>query len=334
MSDGTISNAMNATTAKKPLVIYHGQCRDGFCAAWVVWRRNPGAEFFAASYGKDPPDVRGRDVYIIDFCYSRPVMDKILNECDRLTVLDHHKTAEAALTGFGDGHPNATVIFDMERSGAGLAWDWFFGITGDERGEAARASNRPWIVDYVEDRDLWRHKLPDGPAVNAFLGTLRYDFEHWYQASRRPLEEIAKLGQVVEDKIRHYVTETSKNALRIDFEGYNVPIVNAPQVDISELVGFLSAGETFAMGWCQRSDGLFAYSLRSRGDFDVSALAKKHGGGGHKNAAGFTSRHLLTIAESYRLSALAAEELDGRPAGAIAAEAALDAAIAARAEGV
>jgi nanoRNase/pAp phosphatase (c-di-AMP/oligoRNAs hydrolase) len=105
---------------------------------------------------------------------------------------------------------------------------------------------------------------------------------------------VAKLGEVVEDKIRHYVTEVAKNARRVTFEGHNVPLVNAPQVDISELVGFLSAGETFAMGWWQRADGKFSYSLRSRGDFDVSELAKRHGGGGHRNAAGFLLDRVLT----------------------------------------
>jgi len=29
-------------------------------------------------------------------------------------------------------------------------------------------------------------------------------------------------------------------------------------------------------------------SLRSQGDLDVSEIAKRHGGGGHKNAAAFT----------------------------------------------
>jgi len=217
---------------------------------------------------------------IVDFSYPLAVMQSIAAAAKSLVVLDHHKTAEAALASFSA--PNAIVTFDMERSGAGLAWDHFF-----------PGRPRPWIVDYVEDRDLWRHRLPNGPAVNAYLGTLRYDFEAWYVASRRDIEEIARLGEVVEDKIRHYVTEVSKNARRITFEGYDVPIVNAPQVDISELVGFLSAGEPFAMGWWQRSDGKFSYSLRSRGDFDVSALAKKHGGGGHKNAAGFLSNTLI-----------------------------------------
>jgi nanoRNase/pAp phosphatase (c-di-AMP/oligoRNAs hydrolase) len=32
---------------------------------------------------------------------------------------------------------------------------------------------------------------------------------------------------------------------------------------------------------------MIQFSLRSRGELDVSAIAKKLGGGGHKNAAGF-----------------------------------------------
>jgi oligoribonuclease NrnB/cAMP/cGMP phosphodiesterase (DHH superfamily) len=234
----------------------------------------------AAQYGQPAPDVEGRDVVMVDFSYALPVMVQIAELSTSLLVLDHHQTAESALAAFS--HPRAEVHFDMERSGAGMAWDHFFPHT-----------KRPWIVDYVEDRDLWRHALPDGPAVNAFLGTLRYDFEHWYQTSRLDVADVVRLGQVVEDKIRHYVTEVAKNARRFAFEGYDVPLVNAPQVDISELVGFLCGGETFAMGWWQRADGKFSYSLRSRGDFDVSELAKRHGGGGHKNAAGFLSDVLL-----------------------------------------
>lgn len=261
-------------------VIHHGACRDGFAAAWCVWRRWAGSEFVAAKYGEAPPDVTGRDVVIVDFSYPLDVMTKLADEAASLLVLDHHKTAEEALRAFK--HPRAEVHFDMERSGAGMAWDHFF-----------PGQPRPWIIDYVEDRDLWRHKLPNGPAINAFLGTLRYDFEHWYQTSRLALDDVLRLGEVVEDKIRHYVTEVAKNARRVTFEGHDVPCVNAPQVDISELVGFLCNGEKFALGWWQRSDGMYSYSLRSRGDFDVSELAKRHGGGGHKNAAGFLSSELL-----------------------------------------
>jgi len=264
----------------KPLVIYHAQCRDGFGAAWCIWRRSANAEFFPATHGAPPPDVTGRMVYMVDFCYPRDVLERMAGRAHSMLILDHHKTAEEALRGFS--RDNVTVEFDMGRSGAGMTWDRFF-----------PRSPRPWLIDYIEDRDLWKHALPNGPAVNAYIGTIRFNFEDYYKASRLDVDEVARLGVAVEDKIRRYVTEVAANARRIDFEGHNVPIVNAPQVDISELVGFLAQGEAFAMGWWMRSDGMVSYSLRSKGDVDVSAIAKKYGGGGHRSAAGFQLNRVL-----------------------------------------
>jgi len=37
----------------------------------------------------------------------------------------------------------------------------------------------------------------------------------------------------------------------------------------------------------QREEGGFKVSLRSRGEVDVKKIARHHGGGGHRNAAGF-----------------------------------------------
>jgi phosphoesterase RecJ-like protein len=35
-------------------------------------------------------------------------------------------------------------------------------------------------------------------------------------------------------------------------------------------------------------DGNHKVSLRSRGELDIEKIARHHGGGGHRNAAGFT----------------------------------------------
>ena len=45
----------------------------------------------------------------------------------------------------------------------------------------------------------------------------------------------------------------------------------------------------FAAYYFDRADGKRQWGLRSVGDFDVSEVAKTLGGGGHKNAAGFTT---------------------------------------------
>jgi len=279
-------------TYQRPLVITHGNCRDGFCSSWVasLHFRKPEVqaactapvEFFEGFYGQEPPDVAGRDVYIIDFSYPRDTMITIANTCRRLVVLDHHATAEAALENFPLIEGTA-IHFDMSRSGAGMAWDHFMGTP------------RPWLVNYVEDRDLWRHTLPDSEAVSAFISTLTFDFQTWDQTMKGGTsEEAATIGGHIIAKTRQYVAEVNKNAFMVNFEGYEVPLVNAPQYDISELlVGLMERCEAngkpvpFVMGWWQCNDRRFQYSLRSRGEFNVGALAKKHGGGGHKNAAGF-----------------------------------------------
>lgn len=260
----------------KPLIIYHGNCRDGFCSAWVCYRKFPTAKFHPANYGEELPDPTGYDVFMVDFSASREVLEAYKTKANSLLVLDHHKTAKEALTGLN------YCQFDMNRSGAGMAWDHFF-----------PAQPRPWIVNYVEDRDLWRHALPNSPTVNAFISTLKYDFETWYKASRLDLEKVTEMGFVVEDKIRQYVTEASKLARRVKIEGIEVPVINCLPPDNSELLGFLCNGELFSVGWFQRNDGKYVYSLRSKDEFDVSAMAKKFGGGGHKNSAGFVSDKIL-----------------------------------------
>ena len=81
----------------KPLCIYHGNCADGFGAAWVVRRYFKGeCDFYAGQYGAEPPDVTGRDVIMVDFSYKRPVIDAMAVKAQTILILDHHKTAQAA----------------------------------------------------------------------------------------------------------------------------------------------------------------------------------------------------------------------------------------------
>jgi len=269
----------------QPLVIYHGNCRDGFCAAWAVRKAFPESHFFPGFYGKDPPNVLGRRVIMVDFSYPPEVLKEIADKCKSLLVLDHHKTAEEALKGFK--HEKATIEFDMSRSGAGMAWDTYHGY-----------STRPWLVSYVEDRDLWKQALPDSTSISALIGTLEFDFDVWdrfAQEYKTVVPELVEMGKAVERKTKQYVREVAKNVRRVDFHGYNIPVVNAPQVDISELLNFLANDAPFSMGWWQLSDGSYTYGLRSKGDFDVSEIAKRHGGGGHKNAAGFQLKEPLVF---------------------------------------
>ena len=266
----------------KRLVIYHANCIDGYTSAWAAWRKyGDDAEYLPASYGDPAPDVTGRWVLVVDFSYPRDVMLKMNEQTDgALSVFDHHKTAQAAL----DGLPSAT--FDMARSGAGLTWDLLHRVA------------RPWLIDFVEDRDLWRWKFDKSKEVNAWIGAVkRNSFEDWDRLNETPLPDVISKGEAVLAFVDRYVSEMVAQARVVDFEGVRIPVVNAPYINISELVGKLAESAPFALGWFQRADGLYAYSLRSRGadGVDVSEIAKKYGGGGHRNSAGFALAERLAL---------------------------------------
>jgi oligoribonuclease NrnB/cAMP/cGMP phosphodiesterase (DHH superfamily) len=260
-------------------VIYHANCIDGFTAAWVAWEKyGNGAEYIPAQYGDDPPDVTGADVRIFDFSYPRATLLELHAKAKTLRVLDHHKTAEADLAGLEFCH------FDMSRSGAGMAWDELF--TGVKR---------PPLIDYVEDRDLWRWSLADSREVSAWIGSWKREFEGWRKLDSDLLRnrgDAVREGGAILRALDGYVAGLKDKARIRSIGGYSVPVINTTHA-ISELIGKMAEGHPFAVGWFERDDGRFVYSLRSRGDFDVSELAKQFGGGGHRNAAGFTVERLV-----------------------------------------
>lgn len=260
-------------------IIYHASCADGFTAAWVAWTRyGDGAEYIAANYGDEPPEALGEDILILDFSYPRRHLEYMASVADSIRVVDHHKTAQAELLGL----PFCT--FDMNRSGAGLAWDVL-------RPEAPR----PALVNYVEDRDLWRWSLPNSREVSAWLSSWKPEFTRWSELSTQlelDRESAVSQGSAILRALDGYVDGLSTKAGRATIGGHDVPVINTTH-GVSELVGKLAEGEPFAVGWFQRGDGKFIYSLRSRGDFDVSAVAKQFGGGGHRNAAGFTVEKMI-----------------------------------------
>jgi uncharacterized protein len=262
--------------SKNTVVIYHGECLDGFCAAWMAWRKfGDEAEYVPASYGQEPPDVEGKRVYIVDFSYPRETLVRMAALASKVVVLDHHLTAQKDLEGLDAA--DLEIIFDMSRSGAGIARDYF------------HPGLNSWLVDYTQDRDLWRFALSQSKEVNAFIGTLKQTFEKYEWAHNSlTTEDAARLGEGAHAYKEMYVEKMVKQARRVRFAGYkDIPLVNAPYVGISELVGALAETALFAAGWFQRSDGRIAYSLRSRGEFDVSGVAQRFGGGGHAKAAGF-----------------------------------------------
>lgn len=268
-----------------PLVIYHGNCPDGFAAAYALYDHfRQGAEcrcdFVAGIHGQDPPDVTGRDVYIVDFSFRRPVLKDICQAASTVTVIDHHASAELDLAGLEQEHANLRVVFNMDKSGAVLAWEFY------------HATPPPRLLLHVQDRDLWRFELEGTNDIHAALMSLPFDFSRWEQlcAGESDLEPLRAGGQAINRYRRRMIDLHREKAVMVTIAGYRVPGVNCYEDIMSDLVGELAKGHPFAAAY-QDQGTLRKWSLRSSPDgLDVSEIAARFGGGGHRHAAGFAIR--------------------------------------------
>jgi oligoribonuclease NrnB/cAMP/cGMP phosphodiesterase (DHH superfamily) len=286
---------------QKSIVIVHANCPDGHTAAWLYKKFKGDADFVYANYGDKPPDVKGREVWMIDFSFPREVMIKdIIVPSLRTTVLDHHQTAQAALDkihhdirNMGIQRTGDVIQFDMTRSGAGMAFDYFEDELNKAKGFKAfrpHGDRKVKLVDYIEDRDLWKLKQPDTKAVSAWIFTQPYTFEAWDELEKTPIEEMARKGEAILKYIDLYGDKACAMARMEHVGGYAVPTINIAYMNCSDHVNKLLdkyPEAKFAVGYFRRGDGQWQFSLRSRADFDCSEVAKTYGGGGHKQAAGF-----------------------------------------------
>lgn len=256
------------------LCIYHGNCADGFTSAWVVRNTLSDVDFHAGVYQDAPPDVTGRDVLLVDFSYKRDVLLDMAEKAKFITILDHHKTAEADLQNLPH---NVATEFDMNRSGARITWDHM--RTGQEP---------PKVLLHVEDRDLWRFALPKTREIQANIFSYPYDFDVWDRLMLADPMELAKEGEAIERKHFKDINELVRVVTRrMVIGGYNVPVANLPYTLTSDAGHTLAQGEAFAGCYWDTPTGR-VFSLRSTDEgMDVSEVAKQYGGGGHRNASGF-----------------------------------------------
>ena len=268
----------------KALCIYHKGCTDGYTAAWIV-RNELGennVDFHASLYGDPIPDVDNRDVYIVDFSYPPDVMLDIATTAKSLTVIDHHKTA-AHIIELSSKTP-VTVIYDTNKSGANLTWEFFNPYMGT-----------PDLVAYVEDRDLWKFVLPDSKEVNAWIRSFDYQFDNYDNMhcafEDGKIEDIISQGSAILRAEQKMVLEICKQTHHFHkIGGYTVPVCNTSYLLASEVGHQLCKmfpDHEFAATYSD-NDCIRTYSLRSNNGFDVSAIAKTFGGGGHNAAAGYT----------------------------------------------
>jgi oligoribonuclease NrnB/cAMP/cGMP phosphodiesterase (DHH superfamily) len=309
---------------KSPLVIYHDKCADGFAAAWCAWLALPAeTEFRPAQYGENSflnaletvnDGIEDRDVFVLDFSFPKEDMYFLIASAKSVVWLDHHKTAFEMWLGklptngfFAQTKNNCTTILDNNKSGALIAWSYFM-----------PHQTVPRLLGHIDDYDRWQFKLRGTREINkAIWARTPWFFEQWSHNFEGNLEQLEVEGTAIQKahmanirsvvgggtmkchilqfakeqdpKRKHWQTDFS-----VDAEGL---ALNCP-AHLSSDAGHELATQcgTFGLLWRINKDGKCLCLLRSNGDYDVSAICKAFGGGGHKNAGGFevTIQELLS----------------------------------------
>lgn len=279
---------MNTSPDKTSVVFYHEKCPDGFAAAAVAYRvLGESAEYIPCAYYTLPTfDVRGKDVYILDFSFSAEVLDEMGKEAKSLVLLDHHESAQKLLNRY---KPLCCgrIHFDMKHCGAMLAWHHF------NPGVPA-----PFMVKAVESRDLWRWDVPGDKEFLAWLDIQPMDLELWASLLDQLPDDAQDRGAAYLEKERSIVNDITEMAVPVRIDGVNGLMVQCPP-SLASLVGAQLARQcgTFALMWRVIEGRRVKCGLRSVQDFDALELATRFGGGGHKNACSFNipADKLLTL---------------------------------------
>ena len=272
---------------KKRVEIWHHNDTDGFAAAASFELLRPmcvKTTYKAVDYTLPLPslDFTDTQLYILDFSVSQEIIDKVKSRGNSVLILDHHKSALERL-----GSNNPDCYFDMDRSGAMIAHDYFAQMYRIEG---------PWkdFFEYVQDQDLGRYSLPESKTIKAFLYSITRTVQAHVDAATLSKEEMISKGKMIKQYIDTAVDTTMEYAHVVKIDEFEALMVNSSVMfdDIaSELkkkvieMGLDFCGCYFACGEDQ-----IKFSLRSAENFttDVDVVAKRFGkGGGHRFAAGF-----------------------------------------------
>lgn len=272
---------------------------DGYGAAWVVGKKFgfDNVEFIPSSYDKkfidgvlddfDLGKYYNKTIYIVDFSFKYDLLYKLSSSAHEIFMYDHHVSASVEL--FGKEMPsNVHVVFNMNLSGASLTWKRLF-----------QDQSMPWFIKYINDRDLWQWKYDNTAAFSAAAFnkvSKPEDIEELFvNANSADVADFLEYGRAIVDDQKIRTERVMEDAYIIYFEGYRVPIVNCPKELMSAVGHRLCKKFDTPFSITYRDiEGSRLFSLRGLGGVDVSKIATRHGGGGHKNAAGFT-RVISTI---------------------------------------
>lgn len=280
---------------KVNVVIYHHPCADGNASAYVAnkYATENNLQYKFCGIKTDSSEtftseltdlIKDQVVLFIDYAPTKGQYEIAKQIVKEMYILDHHVTNEKEYKD----KPN--TIFDMNLSGVGLAWNFFF-----------PEKPLPVYLKMIQERDLWKFETSN---TKEFTNGLYYcageklssycDVMKKIELDESYMNTIIDLGILIEQHKQSKISNIVDNTKKVyNYNGFKCAIVNCDYDIASDLGSALmnTNNYDFAVLWrYDHTKEIYILSLRSsdKSKFDVSELAKKMGGGGHRNASGCT----------------------------------------------
>jgi oligoribonuclease NrnB/cAMP/cGMP phosphodiesterase (DHH superfamily) len=262
-------------------VLYHFPCKDGFTAAWLANKYLKVDEFIPCPVNLTPSQIKDKDVLMLDVCFSRTNMKKLVRDARKVTVYDHHKTALPILQELAEKYNKNKFdyVYDINKCGSM--------ITLEQLHIGRKPEKYLNFVSYIQDKDLWIWKNQASKEIDAYISLYDYTFENWDYLKDKlasDFSEMVRDGSTVLRYKDRLVKQIIEMTMQKNEEG--VISINSPVLQ-SEIGNEVASKGKYVKIWHTNNKNNESVSLRSEGDFDVSEIAKKYGGGGHKNSAGY-----------------------------------------------
>lgn len=290
----------HSSSNQPPLVIYHRADFDGrFCHAIAqkFFRRHATAlgwepDYLGWDYGDPVPVVAaGRQIYMLDISVDG------LMDWPELVWIDHHISAMKRWSAYIPGLRIDGV------AACRLAWQFFFGVAPAPRDAYIDGLvDEPEAVRLAGEYDVWDKRDPRAEVFQHGLRS-RDLAPHWAvllskgASATALVDELLQAGQAVQyAQGRSDASIITQHGCTLEWQGFRWLALNTVRCNSLAFSAGLRPEHDgcLAFGW----DGKFGrwkfslYGVPGKPSLDFSPIAVKFGGGGHRQACGFTSTEL------------------------------------------
>lgn len=305
----------------KTTVIYHSADFDGIFCREIARKFLPDAKLIGWNFGDLPLPIPDGKIYVLDLPVDEPFGFKFndfqatylkvhdsKNEAltGRLVWIDHHKSSI-------ESHPKDICGYRIDGVAAcRLTWQWFsvLGFPGgsgnlkfaggfpQKEAFIDRKVSEPLAVRLAGEYDVWDKRDYRADVFQFGLRSVdegAYFWEALLQTDgvgEKAVEELLENGYLLQRYQQRTDAQAMSRSFVLGWEGLKFLCLNTtrcnsltfasrdvPETGHDALMGFYFNGRVWTFS---------LYHAKHRTDLDLSEIAKRWGGGGHRGACGFT----------------------------------------------